>query len=118
MLAVLGGVDRMSGVIFVGRGYPDGFDVGVGAEFFDVVVGFGAVALVECFQYARIDVCRGRQLELRYLFHLRQDLGGADADADDAELELSSAIGLSHDDGFLSRAPLHNRLGDESVKLS
>ena len=89
MLAGLGGDDRVRRMKPVRRRHPDGFDVRIRAHLLHAVVGPGAVALAERFQHARIDVRGGGQLELRHLFHGRQNFRSADADSGDAQLELS-----------------------------
>ena len=71
MLAGIGGDDCMGRVKPVGRRYPYGFDVGIGAHFLDAVVGLGSIALAKSFQHAGIDVGGGDQLKLRYLLHCR-----------------------------------------------
>ncbi len=86
VFAGVGGDDRVGGVKAIRRRHPDRFDIGIGAHFFNAVVGLGAVTLAEGFKHPRVDVGGGGELEFRYLFHGRQDFRGADADADDAEL--------------------------------
>ena len=89
MFAGVGGDERMGRVKLVGRRDPDGLDVRVDAHFLDAIVSLGAVTLAECFQHPRINIRGCNQFEFRYLLHCREDFRGADANADNAELQLS-----------------------------
>ncbi len=86
MLAGIGGENCVRRMKAIGSRNPNRFDFRIGAKFFDTVIGLRAVALVESFEHARIDVRCRHQFELRDLLHRRQDFRGADADADDTEL--------------------------------
>src|SRR5206468_10042642 len=89
VFAGVGGDDRMGHVKLVGRRDPYGLDVRVGAHFLDAIVSLGAVALAECFQHPRINIRGRNEFEFRYLLHCREDFRGADANADNAKLQLS-----------------------------
>ena len=89
MFAGVGGNDRVRRVKSIGRRYPHRLDVGIGAKFLDAVIGLRAITFAKCFQHARVDICGGGEFELGDLLHRRQDFRRADADADDAEFELS-----------------------------
>ena len=73
MLTGIGSDDRVRRVKSVWRGDPDRFDVWIGAELVDAVIGLRAIALAECFEHARVDVSRGDQCKFGHLFHRRQD---------------------------------------------
>jgi hypothetical protein len=85
VLAVLNGHDRVRRVKPVRRGDPNRFDIGIRAKLLNAVVGLCAVAVLKGVQNAPVYVRRRHELDVGHRFHLRQDLRGSDADADDTE---------------------------------
>ena len=82
VLPMLEGVDRVGSVEAVGRGDPDGVQVGVSAERLDAVEDFGlGVLRLKALPCDRVDVGPSVELDSWSRVHRRQDLGAPDADA-------------------------------------